>query len=282
MDIDSLLDKLGLPPVFQRFGVRILVVIVILVAATGVFFEGLESYELRFQERLCGEYCERNYDCPVQHFPNQPMNTYSNIAYLVFGLWALRLRRPPTLPQYTFAALSGLLFVGSGYFHGAVTVRGHFLDVIGMVILFSFMAMYAIWCTHHLGRYWISAILGLLVAVPLSIWAWDGGSGTILGILAVAILIQMVYAWWCNRRFGWRIIAIMLTFAGAFTFRQWDINRSLCDPDWWFQGHAMWHILSALGLYLIFVFFNKYRYADTGELPEYTGLNPRGVSKPGK
>jgi hypothetical protein len=36
-----------------------------------------------------------------------------------------------------------------------------------------------------------------------------------------------------------------------------DVTRAACDPESWLQGHALWHVLSALALAALFRFYER-------------------------
>ena len=42
-----------------------------------------------------------------------------------------------------------------------------------------------------------------------------------------------------------------------------DATRVWCDPgNHWFNGHALWHLLTALVLYLLFQFHSQFNYDE--------------------
>ena len=52
----------------------------------------------------------------------------------------------------------------------------------------------------------------------------------------------------------------LLALAGCFSLA--DVTRTWCDPSrHWIQGHAIWHLLSATSLYVLFLFYRNLREA---------------------
>ena len=52
-----------------------------------------------------------------------------------------------------------------------------------------------------------------------------------------------------------RTIALLGAAAAASAA---DVSRVFCDPtNHWLQGHAIWHLLSAASLYVLFVFYRE-------------------------
>jgi hypothetical protein len=43
-----------------------------------------------------------------------------------------------------------------------------------------------------------------------------------------------------------------------------DVTRAWCDPASWLQGHALWHVLSALALAQLFRFYARLPGARAG------------------
>lgn len=52
----------------------------------------------------------------------------------------------------------------------------------------------------------------------------------------------------------------LICLGAGYGFRQVGVSKKYCFPDSWFQFHAMWHILTALPLLWIYLFFRSETY----------------------
>jgi hypothetical protein len=59
------------------------------------------------------------------------------------------------------------------------------------------------------------------------------------------------------RESKWFIIMTSVFIVAIFVWLLWQDTGPLCVPDSWFQGHAIWHFLTALAPFAI------YRYLRT-------------------
>ena len=135
---------------------------------------------------------------------------------------------------------------------------------------------------------WVVAIV-LFAAIPTvgilmrSDFGWDS---TVVFILLVLLLpAQLIYLIYTARSCGsliwWEIGAIVAVLAPAFVLRLTDgyntsgapphltaTRHALCDPDFFIQPHALWHIFSALGLLLAYDLVAQFqRDDDSGRVP---------------
>ena len=204
----------------------------------------------------------------------EPLNTVSNLAFVVAGMVALRtLRRTaaPGAPAGVLLAIVGLLPVigaGSFVFH---TVGGWTL-VLDEVPILLFVLSYLVVAVHlFLGVPWQLAWLAppgyLLFATALE--AALGGLGwrdpgvryvpVLLALFALAVAL-MLSGDAGVQRYGWPLAGIGLLLAGAVVLRQLD--QVLC-PYIPTGTHFAWHLLSAVVLYLVVALAaSRWRHVD--------------------
>ncbi len=153
---------------------------------------------------VCNEYCEHSDRCgPLasRDAIQQPLNSWSNLAYLFVGLLVWRRPLQPTAVLFTVS--SAALAAGSFLFHAAVTREFQWLDMVGTyAVLVAVVAR------------------GFVVAFGLAETA----------VVAAAVGIDALSA-----IFKWRI----------------------------FQGHALWHVLTAISLGASFSCFDDARTPAT-------------------
>jgi len=204
----------------------------------------------------------------------QRSNTLSNIGYILVGLYVIAYawwdHRRPTKATDPYAvrhpalmALFGVtcieLGIGSGLMHAAMTSWGHKLDVLGMIATLTALG------ALHVAR-WIPSIpvgsrnwptwpvLGFL-AVAVSIYLIQDlsrfGSGTaayagLIGIIASTFLFEVISGK-TSKQYRWIVLSAVSL---ALAFYIWNLDRAgkFSYPDSWFQGHAIWHLLTAITL----------------------------------
>lgn len=226
-----------------------------------------ESNELRKQG-----YGERLY---VDSVYRTRANTWSNLAYVLVGLYAVvlgvndlrrkdragegHLRRRPALGILYGVACCYLGF-GSGLFHASLTHWGQQLDVAAMyspvVVLIAL----------HLDRFlpawplWVAA--AVVACALLYVYKWSMSSGTVLPALILTVTVLAV----ADRllRIGGRMqlrwmAAAPVCLVLAYVFRQLDIDRRFTGPDTWLQGHVLWHFLTAATLATVYLYHRSER-----------------------
>jgi hypothetical protein len=192
-----------------------------------------------------------------------PADTASNLAYLAVGVWmafSARDRSGPGLAFFGPAAVAvGLC---SGIYHASYTYALQLLDFVGMY-LFCFLvialnAQRLGWIgTGSLLRFYLGGVALFSVSTPL---LFETGI-PIQGLVGVLIGFSIAQEWTLRRRaqalvrYAAYALALTLLLAAAL-FSLADVTRTWCDPnDPWQQGHAIWHVLSAVALLALFCFY---------------------------
>ena len=209
-------------------------------------------------------------------------NTWSNLAYVIVGLYALALgvsdqrSRPARAGGYViqtpamsllFGAACCYLGFGSGLYHASLTSWGQQLDVAAMYVpLLACLAM-------HLGRWACAArgqwefpaapiwpvLTGLVVVTSYLLYRykWSMSASVVLTTLILLVgLLGLLDVFFARHRMrfrwlGWSSVALF----AAITCRQLDVAGKFSGPDAWFQGHAIWHVLTALSLACLYAYY---------------------------
>lgn len=198
-------------------------------------------------------------------------NTWSNLGYVLVGLYIFVLgwwdARRMTTEQDSYAirqpALIGLFGVacialgfGSGLMHASMMPIGHKMDVFGM--FFSFLAMIGLQWARWFPDFpygnrripsWpffcllVVAVSFLLLenAKVLGVTSVLGTLGSLVG-LAVGVDAMRRRS---SQQYGWLLLALASMAVAGYLQRQ-DVARRFTPSDSWLQGHAIWHILTAL------------------------------------
>ena len=194
----------------------------------------------------------------------EPANTWSNLAFLVLALFLWRRSRGRDPRLAWFAPAAAFLGAASFIYHASYTFFFQFFDFMGMFVYLG------IPLTINAER------LGLLgPEARARALGWGVGLGCLLvlvlyragipiqGIVLAATLTVIGSELRLMRtalrardyRFFYLMVAVM---ALASTLSMLDVSRVLCDPDnHLLQGHASWHLLSALGMAAGYLFYER-------------------------
>lgn len=193
-----------------------------------------------------------------------PSDAWSNALYLLLGLWMWRAaRRSGRRDLARFGPAGVAVGVFSFAYHASYTFALQFFDFVAM-FLFSFtvLARNAVrlgWIAPSretrfflAGVTLFSALVPPLFAVGFPIQA----------LVALLIAVALAQEWRLYGRDGpspaYRIYRGGLALLGAASVASLaDVTRVACDPASWLQGHAVWHLLSALALAAFFRFYAR-------------------------
>ena len=177
------------------------------------------------------------------NFPIAPWNTFSNLAYVVAGVLAYVLN--PTLAGLTMGLALTFLGVGSGLYHGYKTIQTAQLDHAGMYVAFTSLTIYNLSPTHPL--------IGPLMAIVASIVAWrlvytPNWDKLLYSMVGVFIAISTLSV--ALNGLFWYAVMGFSTFGIAYAI--WWADKKRVFP---LQrlGHAIFHVLSAGALLLLFI-----------------------------
>jgi hypothetical protein len=188
----------------------------------------------------------------------QPVNAVSSMVFAVFGVIILFSVRAKSGVERTNRLLFGSLMVATGMgsvlFHGPQGAASHFLhDATFLVTVIALTTM------NLAGRFgWTQqrswATIGIATAsVAMLLLLWPSSTNIVAGV-AVAALVGvdiLLHSSGLIRSRWWISSVIAMGLAIAF-FVVGRTGGPLCNSSSLFQGHAMWHILSATALWAYF------------------------------
>ena len=217
-------------------------------------------------------FCERIRDGTIR----QPSNTWSNHALVLVGLLIITAAKgdvsgtshsknsnPMTSkPAYpiVFGLSAMLTGFGSMFYHASLTFLGQWFDVMGMYLLASFLLLYSSSRLLSLSsRAFVVFYPAINILLGYSLVAWPDLRRYVFGLLIVAALASEVLVHRTLRpRVATRYLgAAILSLAIAFGIWILDLGGIFCSPDSWLQGHAVWHILSALAIWYIYLYMRS-------------------------
>ena len=223
---------------------------------------------------LTTEYCEFN---NVARFFHQRMNTYSNLAYFFFGVVIIQIglkdrknqgiksqNRLEAFPL--LSVLMGICFIylcfGSAFFHASLTYVGQRVDMNGTYALTLVLVSIALYHVFHAIHFTprdkkiCIALLAVLIVLFLKI-ALLIPSGKLLPslILTLLLLTAVNYVQFRKKRSGVLAVFSFILIVVAIVVRTMDVQKMGCNPHSCYQGHALWHLLTALSSLCSYCFF---------------------------
>ncbi len=206
-------------------------------------------------------------------FIRQPVNTYSNLAFVLVGLLMLAIGRDDwrrgaknNLMQsersypIIFGVAAIVIGVGSFFYHASMTFVGQWFDVMGMY-LFATLALVYTYARLRpirpkmvlLAYIVVNAMLGYLLVVSPEARR-QVFAAMIYAIIALELLVLFVERPKMRTRY---FIAPLFTMAVAYGIWILDDNSVLCDSTSLLQGHAIWHLLTAVSAFLLFLYYRS-------------------------
>jgi hypothetical protein len=191
-----------------------------------------------------------------------PANTWSNLAYVALGLWMWRAARGRA-DLRRFGPASVAVGVFSFAYHASYTWALQLLDFVGM-FLFCFLVVAR--NATRLGwieggrepRFFALGVAGASATVPVLFELGVAIQLTVAACIAAALAQEAALARRAaspaRRSASYAAGLALLGLAGLASLL--DVTRVACDPaNHWLQGHALWHVLSALALLAFFRFY---------------------------
>lgn len=196
------------------------------------------------------KYCEEN----LCSWITQPANTWSNLGYILIGLWLIsrnRLRKSPLVKLIGVAAV--LIGVASFAYHASFTFPGQVVDLASMFLFSSLLVVLNLrrigWTRqHHLGGVLVGlnvvSVVLLLVLRKVGIFLFGG-----------QVLLALYLEWRVRftgravrevERPDWALVGAAVAFVVSYVFWALDYFRIACAPhEHVWQGHAAWHVVNA-------------------------------------
>jgi hypothetical protein len=197
----------------------------------------------------------------------QPVLLLTSASYILAGLfvvWIARRNGGPVPRALVWSYAAGLVLAGLGSmdYHGPSVGPQPLLHDGGLAI--ALVAALAIDLTVlQVGR--IRVLVVLLVAAVAVIALVPAVSPALAGVAAVGLVVAEVSVYRRGLRPAspalWAALANLSIGAAAFSLSR--TAGPLCDPGSWFQGHGVWHVLTAaaLGLWAV----TALQPSDTGD-----------------
>lgn len=191
----------------------------------------------------------------------QPANTWSSLAYVATGSWLVvrGARRPAgrRLPPVAFGLVVAANGLGGLAFHGPGRPWARWLHDVALTATLAFVAARGLVDATDAGRpAGIAATGTATTAAGLLLAAVPDATNAVTGTLGAAVVGTELLAERRTRRLrrGGSRRQVPYAVAGGALLVGAGVNllsrtgRPWCRPDGVVQGHAVWHVLTAVGL----------------------------------
>lgn len=249
---------------------RILVTLIltVLIAAFSVF--AVLSYESSVgtsQPATCIKdhcFCE----APSLTGLMQPADTISSLAFVIIGILAVfawyKFNKRTKERRLVLAFAAILVFVGmsSFFYHGTLSYLGQFLDVFSMY-LFAILLFCGALARRGSISFTKAVVLFILLNIIFGLLQYyvPDARRVVFGLLLLpGLLLEQQprttgHAWFSKQvRYFYVGIAFLTT---AYIFWILDQSNIFCFPHSIIQGHALWHIFTAIGAYMVVIHYRR-------------------------
>jgi hypothetical protein len=205
-------------------------------------------------------------------FPAQVSNAFSSLAFLFLGVWALLSTKEPVrgtrervLKPY-FAATMLFLGASSFFYHSTLSFFGQFLDIFSM---YTFGILLAVGALYRSGR--IGGVVAIAIFVSASVifgalqYSYPDLRRVLFALLLLPGIVLELTPFITGYgpkspkvRFIYFGVGILLI---AYVIWTLDQNGIVCDPISLVQGHAVWHVLTAVAAFMIFLHYRQTPHA---------------------
>ncbi len=197
----------------------------------------------------------------------EPANTWSNLAYLIAALFIFQhSKKFQSRAIRSYAWIMAVMGLCSGIYHASYTFLLQIFDFFGMYLMTYLMILVQMkrlsWISKAMNpvQFW-SAVLGTTVFTIGCDYYTEFHIQTIILVQTIFILASELLirkrsrSTYAMKYFYWGAIFMGI----AITFSALDASRTLCDPDnHWIQGHALWHVFSAIGLTMLYLHHSQF------------------------
>lgn len=228
------------------------------------------------QSALTVEYCEFNHPERLFH---QPINTHSNLIYFFYGMVVFQLgwkdwkaftnREANTVRKFPYlslllAANFIYLSLGSAFFHSSLTWIGQRMDMnatYGLTLSLICIGWVQVLVKKELASQMQLGLVGvllLLIASFLPLALLISSSILLPSLFLILSVLGIInYFQYPAQRIPVLGVLSFVLLAVAIQIRSLDVAKVNCDPMSIWQGHALWHLLTASSSLVLYFYFRR-------------------------
>lgn len=207
---------------------------------------------------------------------SEPANTWSNLPYLLLGLVIyLQNRHSPHMELRWMGPAMFAMGLLSGLYHASNHYVSQVLDFVGMFLLVFWLLVINLRRNGWIApRALVPVYVGLVVVGVGAVHGMYLLHWPFQSLIALATVATIATEFSARRQAAQRValayfLASLLLMAVAQAASLLDLARVSCDPgNHFFQGHAVWHLGSALALYFVCQHYRLLLPPARARLPE--------------
>jgi len=189
----------------------------------------------------------------------QPSAFWSSLSYFFLAYWFYREQRIKTFDSTLWAAVIALLGFSSLVGHGTFTQFGLSMDFAAIILIISFFGLIKILnrmenskikTVFLLGMFYVATLAGMYF---MDKWSRIGVS-ILVFFFTVADVIVSMGASFLKARLLQSSLIILVTSFGLFLLDELHI---VCEPMGLWHLHSVWHLGTAISIYL----YGKWRFS---------------------
>jgi hypothetical protein len=209
----------------------------------------------------------------------QPINTWTNLAFiLAAAMTALvatldlfgksgnqvqtNLMRSQWIYPATYAYTATLVGIGSIFYHGTMAFYGQVLDILGMYLISTFMALYNLSRAFKLkGSTFFGFYVGINIILGyISTTKPELRRPIFIGILVVILASELLARKMVQSRMSRKMLgAALISLVIGCSAWVLDVNGFFCMPNSWLQLHSTWHIAMAAAIGFLYLYYRSER-----------------------
>ncbi len=204
-------------------------------------------------------------------FPSEPANAWSNIAYIIVGLYVLYLaKKEARWNLWPGGATAIGIGIGSFAFHAYPNFYMEYADLVAMFLLSTYLLSVQLYRLLEVNAALAVRIyFAILGASCVALWVHkDIGIAIFAVQLVLATGVEVVLFRRHPKgqprhqyRDFWTLIVVFLV---ALLIWVLDLTGVVCDPDNHFlQGHAFWHIINSTCLYWMYRYGRQFEWSKS-------------------
>ncbi|MDB5167662.1 MAG: hypothetical protein JWN26_807 [Candidatus Saccharibacteria bacterium] len=247
---------------------RIITTLVLTILAGGLSILAVLSYQSTFGSTDPATCLADHCFCEAPSLSGlvQPVNTISSLAFVAVGIWILLTRSEfnKKTKERGLALAFGIAIVYAGlasfFYHGTLSFLGQFLDVFSMYV-FAILFFIGALIRRNQIKLSKAIILFIILNIIFGLLQYyvPDSRRLVFGLLLIPGLLleqqpRTTGFGWFSKQVRYFYIGVGLLTA-AYIFWILDDSNTFCVPSSLLQGHAIWHILTAIGTYMVILHY---------------------------
>lgn len=189
--------------------------------------------------------------------PIAPMDTWTNIAYIVIALLPFAQRVRTGTVTTLFSVFTLALGFGSGLFHAGGSFTGQLADMFGIFLVFGLLGAYSMQILLKQKNDLLVVVLTVLFIIMQFMLRQFAPGGDMTALLTIgAIIVVPLLIRGEGKQAKLKVLMCAVLFAIAETFRLLDpiLCNEVSREAFFFgmnspiQAHGLWHVISAIGI----------------------------------